>query len=54
MKNMLLLLLALICLSSQPLAAGQLTILTENLPPLNYLDNGTLVGSSVEDGFNEF
>lgn len=48
MKNMLLLLLALICLSGQPLAAGQLTILTENLPPLNYLDNGTLVGSSVE------
>ena len=48
MKNMLLLLLSLICFSSQPLAAGQLTILTENLPPLNYLDNGTLVGSSVE------
>jgi polar amino acid transport system substrate-binding protein len=48
MKNILLLLLSLFCLSSQPLAAGQLTILTENLPPLNYLDNGALVGSSVE------
>lgn len=48
MKNILLLLSSLFCLSSQPLAAEQLTILTENLPPLNYLDNGTLVGSSVE------
>lgn len=48
MKNILLLLTSLFCLSSQPLAAEQLTILTENLPPLNYLDNGTLVGSSVE------
>ena len=48
MKNILLLPTLLFCLSSQPLAAQQLTILTENLPPLNYLDNGTLVGSSVE------
>ena len=48
MKNMLLLLISLICFSIQPLAAEQLTILTENLPPLNYVDNGTLVGSSVE------
>jgi polar amino acid transport system substrate-binding protein len=26
----------------------ELTILTENLPPLNYLDDGVLVGPSVE------
>jgi polar amino acid transport system substrate-binding protein len=27
---------------------GELTILTENLPPLNYVENGILVGPSVE------
>ncbi len=48
MKNVLLLLTSLFCFSIHPLAAGQLTILTENLPPLNYLDDGKLVGSSVE------
>jgi polar amino acid transport system substrate-binding protein len=29
-------------------AAAELTILTENLPPLNYVQDGTLVGPSVE------
>ena len=48
MKNLILLLTFLCVLSSLPLSAEQLTILTENLPPLNYLENGELVGSSVE------
>ncbi|NNK96304.1 MAG: transporter substrate-binding domain-containing protein, partial [Desulfobacterales bacterium] len=26
----------------------ELTVLTENLPPLNYVDNGKLVGPSIE------
>lgn len=29
-------------------AAGEVTVLTENLPPLNYLENGVLVGPAVE------
>lgn len=33
---------------AQPAWATELTILTENLPPLNYLKNGVLVGPSVE------
>ena len=32
----------------QPAMSAQLTILTENLPPLNYLKDGELVGPSVE------
>ena len=32
----------------QPALAAELTILTENLPPLNYLKDGVLVGPSVE------
>jgi polar amino acid transport system substrate-binding protein len=48
MKHILLLLCSIFYLSGIALAAEHLTILTENLPPLNYLDNGTLVGSSVE------
>lgn len=44
----------LVCIFLLFLSAGRLTsaenlkILTENLPPLNYLENGNLVGSSVE------
>ena len=34
--------------SIQPGHSTELTILTENLPPLNYLKKGVLVGSSVE------
>ena len=34
--------------SPEPLFSAELTILTENLPPLNYLKNGVLVGPSVE------
>jgi polar amino acid transport system substrate-binding protein len=34
--------------SVQPLFSAELTILTENLPPLNYLKENVLVGPSVE------
>ena len=34
--------------SSQPALSTELTILTENLPPLNYVRDGELVGPSVE------
>ncbi len=34
--------------SVQPVLSQELTILTENLPPLNYVENGVLVGPSVE------
>lgn len=48
MNKILLFIVSICFLSSQSLAAEKLTILTENLPPLNYVENGTLVGSSVE------
>jgi polar amino acid transport system substrate-binding protein len=48
MSKILLFIVSICFLWSQSLAAEKLTILTENLPPLNYLENGTLVGSSVE------
>lgn len=48
MKNLIFFLLSVCIFDCQTLWAGQLTILTENLPPLNYLENGNLVGSSVE------
>jgi polar amino acid transport system substrate-binding protein len=35
-------------LAGQSVFSAELTILTENLPPLNYVENGELVGSSVE------
>lgn len=34
--------------SAQAVMSAELTILTENLPPLNYLKDGVLVGPSVE------
>ena len=40
--------LFLFLISFKPLFSAELTILTENLPPLNYLKNGVLVGPSVE------
>jgi polar amino acid transport system substrate-binding protein len=37
-----------ILITGQTALGAELTILTENLPPLNYVDNGVLVGPSVE------
>ena len=48
MNKILLFIVSICFLSSPSIAAEKLTILTENLPPLNYVENGTLVGSSVE------
>jgi len=47
--NKILLFIVSICLiSGHSHATEKLTILTENLPPLNYVENGALVGPSVE------
>ena len=35
-------------ISVQPVLCAELTILTENLPPLNYVKDGELVGPSIE------
>jgi polar amino acid transport system substrate-binding protein len=35
-------------ITGQSVLCAELTILTENLPPLNYIENGVLVGPSVE------
>ena len=43
-----LLVLFLFLVSPKPLFSEELIILTENLPPLNYLRDGVLVGPSVE------
>lgn len=48
MKRFALLLITLFFLTVQSLPAAELTILTENLPPLNYLKDGKLIGPSVE------
>ena len=48
MKRIALLCIAIVLLAVKPCVSEKLTILTENLPPLNYLDNGRLVGPSVE------
>jgi polar amino acid transport system substrate-binding protein len=48
MRPFTLLLVSVFLFFSQELLAKDLIILTENLPPLNYLDNGKLVGPSVE------
>ena len=34
--------------AGQSAFCNELTVLTEDLPPLNYIDNGVLVGPSVE------
>ena len=38
----------MVLLAGQSVLSAELTILTENLPPLNYVENGVLVGPSVE------
>lgn len=48
MKKLKLLLTFVLLFSSQPFLSTELTILTENLPPLNYLKDGKLIGPSVE------
>ncbi len=48
MKKLFALIAAVFLLSAQPVLAEELTILTENLPPLNYVKDGVLVGPSVE------
>lgn len=48
MKKLFLLVASMVLLAGQSVLAAELTILTENLPPLNYVDNGALVGPSVE------
>jgi polar amino acid transport system substrate-binding protein len=48
MKKLFLIAASMVLLSGQSILSAELTILTENLPPLNYVDNGNLVGPSVE------
>ncbi len=48
MKKAFFILVAIVLLGSQSIYCEELTILTENLPPLNYVENGVLVGPSVE------
>ena len=48
MKRLFLIVASMILLAGQSVLSAELTILTENLPPLNYLENGVLVGPSVE------
>ncbi|MDJ0667991.1 MAG: ABC transporter substrate-binding protein [Desulfobacterales bacterium] len=48
MKNARGLVLLSLCILVSPVYADELTILTENLPPLNYVQEGQLVGPSVD------
>lgn len=48
MKNLILAILSIFLFSAQPILSAELTILTENLPPLNYVKDGELVGPSIE------
>ena len=48
MKRLFLLFLAVPLVFAQTAKSENLTILTENLPPLNYMDDGELMGPSVE------
>jgi polar amino acid transport system substrate-binding protein len=48
MKRLFLIVTSIILIAGQYAIGEELTILTENLPPLNYIDNGVLVGPSVE------
>ena len=48
MKKILLIIATFILFAIQSGFCQELTILTENLPPLNYVDSGVLVGPSVE------
>ena len=48
MNKLILIVTLFVMISGQPVLCEELTILTENLPPLNYVDTGVLVGPSVE------
>ena len=48
MKKVFFIIATIIFFGGQSSLCEELTILTENLPPLNYMDNGILVGPSVE------
>ena len=48
MKHMLIIVVSVFLWSIYPAFSAELTILTENLPPLNYLKDGSLIGPSVE------
>jgi polar amino acid transport system substrate-binding protein len=48
MKKLVLIVALMVLLVGKSALSAELTILTENLPPLNYLENGVLVGPSVE------
>ena len=48
MKKLLILVAFVFLVSVQPALSAELIILTENLPPLNYVEDGVLVGPSVD------
>lgn len=48
MKKIFVIVASVFLLSVQVALSQELTILTENMPPLNYVENGVLVGPSVE------
>jgi len=48
MKKLFIIMASVFLVSVQPVLSAELTILTENLPPLNYVKDGVLVGPSVE------
>ena len=48
MRKRIFLIVTAMVLTSQSALSQPLTILTENLPPLNYVEDGVLVGPSVE------
>ena len=48
MKKLILVFTLLALIVGQSAFCNELTVLTEDLPPLNYVDNGVLVGPSVE------
>jgi polar amino acid transport system substrate-binding protein len=48
MKKLIIVLTLFILIAAQSALCDELTVLTEDLPPLNYVNNGVLVGPSVE------
>jgi ABC-type amino acid transport substrate-binding protein len=48
MKTIFILIIAVVTFAVHPVDSAELTILTENLPPLNYVKDGVLMGASVE------